>query len=258
MGSITMTQPVHFCADWPAHPRVRTLITTRMGGVSTGEFDSWNLGAGVGDDAACVQRNRDLLHQAVGHAVQMRGQVHGTDVIDLDLPAQSQAADACVATHNATPCLVMAADCLPVLLAHESGVAVGAAHCGWRGLAAGVLEITLAALCSKTGLHDGWQAWLGPAIGPQAFEVGEDVRAAFIAQHAAAAAAFVPQAAAGKYLADIFALARLRLNAAGVQQISGGGDCTYSQPEKYFSHRYATHQARRTGRMAAVVWLEEV
>jgi YfiH family protein len=190
--------------------------------------------------------------------VQIRSQVHGTDVLDLDLPDHPKSADACVATRHATPCLVMAADCLPVLLAHESGAAVGASHCGWRGLAAGVLENTLAALRSKTGLKDGWQAWLGPAIGPHAFEVGEDVRAAFIAQHEAAAAAFVPQAAAGKYLADIFALARLRLNAAGVQQIGGGGDCTYSQPEKYFSHRYATHQERRTGRMAAVVWLEEI
>jgi polyphenol oxidase len=255
MDTFHMTRPVFFSANWCAHPRVRTLITTRMGGVSAGDFDSWNLGAAVGDDPARVQHNRELLSAAVGHTVSWHRQVHGTDVADLDLPHQPSDADGSVASIEGRPCLAMAADCLPVLFAHESGVAVGASHCGWRGLEAGVLENTLAALRSKTGLQGGWQAWLGPAIGPSAFEVGAEVREAFVAQQAEASSAFASQQC-GKYLADIFALARLRLAAAGVQQIEGGGDCTYSQPEKYFSHRLATHKGRSTGRMVAVVWIQ--
>ncbi|MEK6664617.1 MAG: peptidoglycan editing factor PgeF [Pseudomonadota bacterium] len=232
--------------DWPAPPNVRALITTRTGGVSLGPYASMNPADHVGDEPLAVAANRARLRAALPSEPFWLKQVHG------DLVAEAGSgpieADASIARVAKQVCAVLTADCLPVLLCAADGSVVGAAHAGWRGLCAGVLERTVAAM----GVP-GQQvlAYLGPAIGPRAFEVGPEVREAFMALDDSAAAAFASQAN-GKYLADLYLLARQRLAKVGVTQVYGGGDCTYTDAARFFSYR----RDGATGRMAALVWID--
>lgn len=246
--------------DWPAPPNVRAVCTTRHGGVSLPPYDSLNLGDHVGDDAAAVAHNRGVLKKDLGaHPVFLR-QVHGCAVVQLatTTPDGTQA-DGCVSTLAGVACTIMVADCLPVLLTDSAGQAVAAAHSGWRGLAGGVLETTARALWEalQTPHADAASntiAWLGPCIGPTAFEVGDEVRQAFVSPYPEAAAMFKPHAQ-GKWLADLQGLARLRLSGLGITQVYGndGGTawCTVGNPSRFFSHR----RDRLSGRLAACAWL---
>lgn len=233
--------------DWPAPARVRACVTTRAGGVSVGPFTSLNLGDHVGDDPQAVAENRRRLVAALGCRPAWLRQVHGTRVVEAD-PAQVAEADGCWTAAPGIACSSMTADCLPVLFCDRAGSRVAAAHAGWRGLAGGVLEATLEALALPA---EQVLAWLGPAIGPQAFEVGPEVREAFLASHPEAAQAFVPSHNPGKFLADLYQLARIRLVARGITAVYGGGFCTFSDP-RFFSYR----RAARTGRFASLVWLQ--
>ncbi len=233
--------------DWPAPARVKSLMTTRAGGVSHAPWASLNLGDHVGDDPAHVAANRARLHRHLPAEPGWLAQVHSARVVELGREPNPEA-DASFTRTPGQVCAVLTADCLPVLFCDRAGSVVAAAHAGWRGLANGVLEATVAAMQVPPG---DILAWMGAAIGPQAFEVGDEVREAFIAQHAEAAAAFVPHAP-GKWLADIYRLARIRLDHAGVQAIYGGGRCTFSESETFYSYR----RDGVTGRMASVIWLE--
>jgi YfiH family protein len=232
--------------DWPAPPNVKGLMTTRVGGVSVAPWASLNLGDHVGDDPAHVAANRARLRAQLPAEPGWLRQVHSARVAELGRDANPEA-DASFTREKGKVCAVLTADCLPVLFCDRAGSVVAAAHAGWRGLAGGVLEATVEAMQVPAGEI---LAWMGAAIGPQAFEVGDDVRDAFVAQHPEAAAAFV-QHAPGKWLADIYALARTRLAAAGVPSIHGGGRCTYSEAETFYSYR----RDGVTGRMASLVWL---
>ena len=260
--------PAAFHPDWlrPAFAgaRVRALMTSRAGGVSAAPFGALNLRDEVGDDPAAVAANRARVHRAIGRPSWLLRQVHGIEVCDLDrldpaAPGRPQA-DACVTTRTDRACEIQVADCLPVLFADRRGRAVAAAHAGWRGLAGGVLEATLAAVVARAGCAaDEVECWLGPCIGPTRFEVGDDVVAAFGGPGAAGGRAFVPVAAhPGKWLADLPALARARLAGQGVTSAGGHdphdpGWCTRSRPDRWFSYRHAP----RTGRMAALIWLDD-
>ncbi len=233
--------------DWPAPPNIRALQTTRQGGVSIAPYDSLNLGSHAGDDPLAVARNRISLNMLLPSEPVWLEQAHGTLVADADHAACLPQADACVARHRATVCAVMTADCLPVLLCDAQGSVVGAAHAGWKGLAAGVIEATVQAMGV---VPQNLMAWLGPAISQEAFEVGDEVRAAFLAVQPQAASAFIP-GQPGKWFADIYALARLRLNALGIMQIYGGDRCTYREREQFFSYR----RDGSTGRMGTFIWL---
>ncbi|MDR3221780.1 MAG: peptidoglycan editing factor PgeF [Candidatus Accumulibacter sp.] len=235
--------------DWPAPVRVGSLVTTRRGGSSCGAFASLNLGDHVGDDPAAVAANRELVYQRIGARPVWLNQVHGTRVIDTAARAASfpPEADAAFARQAGVACAVMTADCLPVLLCDTGGRIVAAAHAGWRGLLAGVLEATVAAM-ETPGLE--LIAWLGPAIGPRAFEVGGEVREALVNADPNAAAAF-QALGGGKWLADIYLLARQRLAGQGVTRVFGGGFCTVSETARFFSYR----RDGRTGRMASLIWL---
>ncbi|MCG6951013.1 MAG: peptidoglycan editing factor PgeF [Betaproteobacteria bacterium] len=235
--------------DWNVPAAVRALVTTRAGGVSGGAHAALNLGLRCGDEVDAVLENRRRLRALLPAEPLWLRQVHGRNVLFAEqVAAAEHEADASVTTRPHRVCAVLVADCLPVLLADERGEAVGVAHAGWRGLASGVIESTVAAFpCAPTRLV----AWLGPAIGPKVYEVGDEVRAAFLVHDAAAASAFVPTRP-GHWLADLYALARQRLSACGVRQVGGGGFCTYSETERFFSFR----RDRITGRMAALVWLE--
>lgn len=236
-------------ADWPAPPNVRTLITTRNGGVSAAPYHSLNLGQHVGDDPAAVAANRALLRQQLPAEPAWLNQVHGVTVVDAaTVAAAPPDADASFSRQSGAVCTIMTADCLPLLLCNSEGTVVAAAHAGWRGLCEGVIEAAVAA-CDERPAR--LMAWLGPAIGPDAFEVGAEVRAAFMERDPAAAAAF-SDIGDGKYLADIYALARQRLNAAGVEQIYGGEECTVIDRARFFSYR----RDGQTGRMASLIWLE--
>ena len=260
--------------DWliPAWkiPGVGALMTTRQGGVSAAPFDSLNLRDGIGDDPASVKRNQALLADAIGATPVFLNQVHGAHVVhllraDMLSSAPVHTGDASFTTELGIACTVQVADCLPVLFAAPQGRAVGAAHAGWRGLALGVLEATLAAVCQAGRCApDDIQVWLGASIGPHQFEVGEDVLAAFsaanemessghvdqeTARRAAAGLGFVPLAP-GKWLANLPHLAKSRLFAAGVRSISGGDWCTVENPSHFFSFR----RDRVTGRMVAAIW----
>jgi YfiH family protein len=244
-----VAEPPFLEADWPAPPGVRAVVTLRRGGMSTGRYASFNLGDHVGDDAGAVRANRLRLVAALGLPAEplWLEQVHGTDVARFGAAARPRA-DASVALEPGQVCAVLVADCLPVLLADREGTCVAAAHCGWRGLAAGVIERTAGSLPVAP---DRLIAWLGPAIGPDAFEVGPEVRAAFVSADPAAAADF--RAGAGdRWLADLYALARRRLSAAGIGAVYGGGACTVSDASRFFSYR----RDGITGRMAALVWRE--
>jgi len=234
--------------DWPAPARVKACVTTRAGGVSLAPFDSLNLGNHVDDDPLAVAENRRRLTDRFAMRPAWLQQVHGIEVVEAD-PAQVMTADASWTATPGIACTAMTADCLPVLFCNSAGTRVAAAHAGWRGLVSGVLEATLDSLAVPA---DEVLAWLGPAIGPQAFEVGAEVREAFVAVQPEAAKAFVPSPNAGKFLADIYALARLRLAARGVTAVYGGGWCTVSDP-RFFSYR----RNPRTGRFASLVWIEQ-
>lgn len=243
-----MTKNNFIIPDWPAPANVHALQTTRIGGYSAAPYDSLNLGDHVGDNPITVERNRMLLNEMVPSEPIWLEQVHGTDVVIADVASCRPRADACVARQDNAVCAIMTADCLPVLFCDESGSCVAAAHAGWRGLAGGVLDATVKAM-DIPAKH--LMVWLGPAIGPQAFEVGEDVRSAFMQQDSATAVAFTHQAfSEAKYLADIYQLARLRLQALGVMRIYGGGLCTYTDSGRFFSYR----RDGRTGRMATLIW----
>ena len=232
--------------DWPAPARVKACVTTRAGGVSHAPFDSFNLGAHVGDDPVAVAANRHSLIARLNCQPAWLQQVHGVAVAAAD-PTVVAEADASWSATPGVACTVMTADCLPALFCDRAGTRVAAAHAGWRGLVNGVLEATLDALAVPA---EDVMVWVGPAIGPQAFEVGPEVREAFMAVQAEADQAFVPSANAGKFLADIYQLAHLRLTAHGVNAVYGGGFCTVSDP-RFFSYR----RAARTGRFASLVWL---
>ncbi len=235
--------------EWPAPANVRACSTTRMGGASVAPWQSLNLGSHVGDQPAMVDQNRRRLIEMAGlpGPVDWLSQVHGVDVVTLDgCGSGPQPGDAVYTRHAGQVCAVMTADCLPVLFCNQAGSEVAAAHAGWRGLCNGILEKTLSNFADHPGQI---MAWLGPAIGPRAFEVGAEVRDAFIGVDAAAEAAFV--ASGNKFLADIYHLARLRLEAAGVRQIYGGNHCTVTETALFFSYR----RDGVTGRMASLVWL---
>jgi len=266
--------------DWPAPARVRALTTTRLGGVSRGPYASLNLADHVGDEPSQVVRNRALLRECLGLPSEPRWlrQVHGCAVADIGAlgppvagaaagtaaadisgaaaPAVAAAdastgasctADAAMATRAGEVCAVMTADCLPVLLCDRQGTRVAAVHAGWRGLAAGVVEAAVRRLAVP---HDELLCWLGPAIGPRAFEVGPEVRALFLAGDASTASAFAPSPQ-GKWRADLYALARTRLRACGVRRVFGGGWCTHSDGRRFFSFR----RDGVTGRMASLIWI---
>jgi len=244
MNSINAT-----IADWHLPAGVRAASTTRAGGVSRGNWASLNLALHVGDDPADVSENRRRLAEALRlpSPPAWLNQVHGTVVPVLHGGESGLEADAAFSCTPGVVCVVMTADCLPVLFVDIDGGAVAAAHAGWRGLAAGVLEETLARFEDPARVA----VWLGPAIGPGAFQVGDEVRQAFMASDPAAAAAFEADVG-GRWRADIYRLARQRLAAAGVTRISGGGSCTYSQRDRFFSYR----RDGITGRMASLIWID--
>lgn len=236
--------------DWPAPTNVRAFSTTRAGGVSRGRYASLSLGDHVGDDPAAVARNRELLREVLAlpaEPVWLR-QVHGTHVIDAAQADAHGEADGAWSAQPGMVCAVLTADCLPVLLCDQTGTKVAAVHAGWRGLADGVIEQGVRAL---GGAPEELLAWLGPAIGPRVFEVGPEVRTTFVQHDAAAARTFSPSHD-GRYLADLYALARLRLSALGVTRISGGGFCTVTDRDRFFSFR----RDGGCGRMASLIWLE--
>ncbi|MHA6878599.1 peptidoglycan editing factor PgeF [Ralstonia pseudosolanacearum] len=256
--------------DWPAPPSVRALSTTRQGGVSSGPYGlagglpgGLNLGRHVGDGPDAVTQNRRLLRAVLPAEPAWMEQVHGTVVADLDQPLPAPVvADAAIAASPGRVCVVMTADCLPVLLCDARGVTVGAAHAGWRGLCSGVIEQTVERMidalraCGQEA-DPTWLAWLGPAIGPDCFEVGAEVRQAFIDaarsdELPATRAAFAEGVGDGKFLADLYALARLRLARAGCRDVYGGGLCTMTDAERFYSYR----RDHVTGRMATLIWRE--
>ncbi|MBP5997329.1 MAG: peptidoglycan editing factor PgeF [Azonexus sp.] len=237
-----------YVPDWVVPANVRVLQTTRNGGVSRAPWASFNLGDHVGDEPAAVAANRAALSAHLPAEPLWLSQVHGTVAVDADQRPEIREADAAFARQPGSVCVVMTADCLPVLLCDRQGTVVAAAHAGWRGLLAGILESTVAAMNVQPG---DLLVWLGPAIGPRCFEVGDEVRRAFVAEDSTAGLAFVPQQP-GKWLCDIYLLATQRLQGMGVTAISGGGSCTVSEAERYFSYR----RDGVTGRMASLIWLE--
>lgn len=238
--------PSWILPDWPAPGTVHAFITTREGGVSTGAHAGMNLGLRSGDTPEAISENRRRLRALLPTEPLWLRQVHGNNVVDTQTAAVDTEADASVARHPRQVCAILVADCLPVLFASDDGRVVAAAHAGWRGLAGGVLENTVAAMdIDPAKLH----AYIGPGIGPTAFEVGEDVRTAFCQTTAQNEAAFVPHRA-GKWLCNLPALARGTLQRAGLHSIHGGGDCTWSDPARFYSYR----REGVTGRMAALIW----
>lgn len=235
--------------DWPAPPWVQAGTTTRGGGISRGVYAGLNLGDHVGDEPLQVARNRTMVRTTLGLPSEplWLTQVHGCKVVEYGTAGPGHTADAAIARRPGEVCTVMTADCLPLLVCDRRGSAVAAVHAGWRGLAAGVIESALTAL---GGAPADLLAWLGPAIGPSAFEVGPEVRDALLAADPAVASAFQP-GAGDRWLADLFALARSRLTRAGVTQIFGGGDCTWSDPDRFYSFR----RDGVTGRMASLIWM---
>ncbi len=238
--------------DWPAPPQVRAFTTLRgPAGDSQPPFDRLNLGMRCGDDAVAVTRNRDDLVAQLGLPSRPRWlhQTHGTTVASCDgeTHADEPEADAAVTTTPGVVLAILTADCMPVLFCSEDGSVIGAAHAGWRGLAAGVLENTVTSMRMPT---ERILAWLGPAAGPQAYEVGDEVRAAFVDSDPHATSAFVPTRI-GHWLCDLYALARLRLASVGAMRVYGGDLCTISDPQRFYSHR----RDSLTGRMASLIWI---
>jgi len=246
--------------NWPTLPRVEAFCTTRAGGVSKAPFDSLNLGRYVNDEPLAVSENRARVRALLPAEPVWLKQVHGARVWDADLAHDNEVieADAAVTSKTNTVLTVMAADCLPVLISSPDGGVIGVAHAGWRGLLGGVLENTVDAMRAKTGLGNAGQclAWLGPAIGPKAFEVGEEVHAAFhdhAQKHAlpSPAEAFAPiDGKPGKYWANLYQLARQRLHSKGLTHVYGGEYCTVRDQTNFFSHR----RDGLSGRFAAFIW----
>jgi YfiH family protein len=234
--------------DWDAPRAVRALVTTRAGGLSRGSYASLNLAAHVGDDPRAVAGNRARLRSHLPADPVWLEQVHGATVVDAETAPALTRADGAVARSPQRVCAVLTADCVPVLLAHRGGAAVGIAHAGWRGMVAGIIEATLARMAVAPGEV---LAWLGPGIGPRAYEVGRDVYDAFRARDAGLAAAFEPRGE-GRYRADLYAAARRLLAAAGVPSVSGGGFCTHADPARFFSYR----REQSTGRFASLIWID--
>jgi len=236
--------------EWPAPESVRAVITTRQGGVSRAPFDSLNLALHVGDDPAAVAENRRLLQTLaeLPSEPEWLDQVHGTRVLDCPARRNDRQADAATTTRSGQVLAVMTADCLPLLLCNRQGSRVAAVHAGWRGLAAGVIEQAVASF-KQPG--DQLLAWLGPAIGPLAFEVGDEVRERFVSIDPDAAGAF-QSARPGHWMADIYRLARLRLQRLGVGFVGGGDYCTVNDSRRFFSYR----RDGVTGRMASLIWIE--
>ncbi len=234
--------------DWPAPANVKALQTTRQGGLSLGPYASFNLGDHVGDSPQVVAQNRQMLSSLLPSEPVWLQQVHGTQVTDAGNTGCLPQADAAVASQRGAVCVVMTADCLPVLLCDQAGTVVAAAHAGWKGLNAGVIEATVNAMkIDPTKLL----AWLGPAISHRAFEVGAEVQKMFVSQHAQAIEAFI-LGANGKFMADIYLLAHQRSHALGVSRIFGGEFCTYNNSTEFFSYR----RDGVTGRMGTFIWLE--
>ena len=234
--------------DWPSPVNVRAFTTTRHGGCSHGPWSSFNLGMNCGDDPRTVQQNRHTLLKLLPSEPSWLNQVHGTRVVGWESDnTDGIEADAIFSRQAKQVCAVLTADCLPVLFCNQDGTRVAAAHAGWRGLAAGVLEATVLAMkCEPAEL----MAWLGPAIGPQTFEVGRDVYDTFVKLNQENATAFKTHR--DRWLADLYQLARHTLIRVGIDQVFGGGYCTCSEPEKFFSYR----RDGVTGRMASMIWLE--
>jgi YfiH family protein len=233
--------------EWPAPSNVRSLITTRSGGFSSGVFARLNLGLHVDDDPQAVRRNRALLREFLPGEPRWLLQVHGTRVVEAQDVLETIHADGSYTSRPGIICAVLTADCLPVLLCDDEGTRVAIAHAGWRGLSSGVLEAVVGALAIAP---QRLLAYFGPAIGPQAFEVGALVRDAFTASDPEAATAFIRNRH-DKWLADLYLLATQRLHRLGVKRVFGGGYCTYSDPARFFSYR----RERATGRMASLIWL---
>ena len=233
--------------DWHAPANVHAFTTTRRSGFSDGAWSSLNLGTNCGDDPQHVEMNRRLLSGLLPSEPRWINQVHGTRAVRWEKATDTvTGADAIVSNQTGQVCAVLTADCLPVLFCNRSGTSIAAAHAGWRGLAAGVLEATVSAMgCDPLEL----MAWLGPAIGPQAFEVGEDVYDSFVGSNSENAIAFTEHG--DRWLADLYQLARLSLNRAGVEQVTGGQYCTHSESDRFFSYR----RDGVTGRMASIIWL---
>lgn len=238
--------PEWIIPDWPAPAAVRALSTTRTGGFSTGPWHSLNLGLRSGDDPSAVARNRALLRSQLPAEPHWLQQVHGACVLHHS-GAQLPEADAQVSAGPNQVCVVLSADCLPVLFCNRAGTRVAAAHAGWRGMAAGVLENTVIAMAESPSEL---LAWLGPAIGPASYEVGDDVRNRFVKDDAEAGRAFERRGKA--WMFDLYAMARLRLGRAGVTAVSGSAFCTYREANRFFSFR----RDGQTGRMASLVWIE--
>lgn len=247
-----MSEPIELLwAQWPAPPHVRALTTTRGGGESRGPYASLNLASHVDDDPAAVAANRARVRNAAALPAEpvWLDQVHGVRVIDAAAEATPDTqADGSYARAPDVVCAVLTADCLPVFLCDRDGTRVGLLHAGWRGLAAGIIEQGVEALALPASRL---LAYLGPAIGPRAFEVGPEVRAAFMAQDPAAQAAFIP-GDGGRYRADIYRLARQRLTRLGLSAVFGGDRCTYEDSARFYSYR----RDGRCGRMASLIWIE--
>jgi YfiH family protein len=237
--------------DWAAPPSVRVVCTTRRGGISLPPWDSMNPADHVGDDPAAVTANRAALGEALSLPSEpcWLQQVHGTQVVEAGPETGVAKADAAWTRQTGTVCVVQTADCLPVVLCNERGTRVAVAHAGWRGLEAGVIEATARAAGLEGG---GVLAWLGPAIGPAAFVVGDEVRQAFLASDSGAGEAF-SAAGGGRWHADLYRLARRRLARCGITRVSGGGLCSFTDAERFFSYR----REGTTGRMATLAWLED-
>lgn len=235
--------------DWPAPANVKAVSSTRLGGCSLAPYDSLNLGQHVGDNPDTVKQNRQLLQQQAMMPTEpfWLNQIHSADVITLPSPQVLPAADAAFSHQRQQICTVMTADCLPVLFCNQAGTEIAAAHAGWRGLCDGVLENTVRHFSEPSTV----MAWLGPAISKTAFEVGDDVRTAFVRQHAEAEQAFTALNN-NKWLADLYLLARQRLAMVGVNIIAGGNFCTFGQQAEFFSYR----RDGQTGRMASCIWFE--
>jgi hypothetical protein len=239
--------------DWPAPRGVRAVATTRLGGVSVGPYASLDLGDHVGDDPAAVGENRRRLVDALGLPAEPRWlkQVHGTAVADAAVAPPLPTADAMIASAPGEVCVVLTADCLPIILSDDRGSHVGAVHAGWRGLAAGVIEAAVTAMARRGVARERLLAWIGPAISAAAYEVGQDVRDAFLARDPAAVTGFTANAR-GRWQLDLPLLARRRLAAAGVVRVWGGDLCTHADARRFFSYR----RDGTCGRQGVLVWLE--
>ncbi len=246
-----MSTKAYLSPDWPGKPvTVQAVTTLRTGGVSEGGYRSFNLASHVGDDSRAVQRNRERLADQLNlpAAPVWLDQVHSNRVVDAASVQSVVAADASISRSKGVVCAVLTADCLPVFFCNRGGTEVAVAHAGWRGLHAGVLTNTVAAMSSPV---DQIMVSFGPAIGPQAFEVGEDVLQAFVAKDAVNRSAFATTGREGHYLCDIYQLAANELRALGIQDISGGRYCTYTDNQLFYSYR----KQPATGRMASLIWL---